>query len=59
MKGLAKKRQERGLTLRQVADALGLKYKTYCNYEYGHREPTLDTLKAIAVFFECTVDELL
>ena len=59
MKGLAKKRQERGLTLRQTANALGLKYQTYCNYEYGNREPSLNILKAIAAFFECTVDDLL
>lgn len=59
MIGLAKKRQERGLTLRQAANALGLKYQTYCNYEYGHREPQIETLKAMAVFFECTIDEIL
>ncbi len=59
MKGLAKKRQERGLTLRQAANALGLAYQTYCNYEYGHREPPIDTLKKLAAFFECSIDELL
>lgn len=59
MKGLTKKRHERGLTLRQAANALGLKYQTYCNYEYGNREPKQETLKKIATFFECTVDELL
>lgn len=59
MKGLAEKRKSKGFSLRRMADELGLTFQTYCNYEYGHREPNFETLKRIAQYFECTVDELL
>ena len=59
MKGLAEKRKERGYSLREMAEKLGLAYQTYCNYEYGNREPNFGTLKKMAEFFGCTVDELL
>lgn len=59
MKGLAEKRKALGLTLKQMAENLGIAFKTYCNYEYGWREPNLETLKRIAEYLNCSVDEIL
>lgn len=59
MKGLAKMRKEKRLTHREIANSLKLKVQTYRNYEYGFRNPKPETLKAMAKFFGCTIDELL
>lgn len=47
------------LTMKQAAEALGLPYTTYVNYEKGTREPNSETLKKIADFYKVTVDYLL
>lgn len=59
MNGLKEKRIKKGLTVAQAARALGLAFQTYCNYEYGRRQAPYLVLKAMAAFFECTIDELL
>lgn len=52
-------RENQGLTQRQVADMLSIKYSTYSNYESGKREPNLETLEAISKLYGCTVDYLM
>lgn len=47
------------LTMKQAAEALGLPYTTYVNYEKGTREPNSETLKKISDFYKVTVDYLL
>lgn len=59
MNGLKAKRNEKGLSLAEMARALGLAYQTYCNYEYGNRQAPYIVLKAMAAYFQCTIDELL
>lgn len=59
MNGLKAKREAKGLSLAQMARELGLAFQTYCNYEYGRRQASYIVLKAMAAFFECTIDELL
>ncbi len=59
MKGLIAKRKALGLTQKAAADKLGLTFRTYCNYEYGNREPNIETLKRMARFFDCSIDELI
>ena len=59
MNGLTEKRKAKGLSLAETARALGLAFQTYCNYEYGRRQAPYVVLKAMAQFFECTIDELL
>lgn len=59
MKGLIQKRKERNLTQAEMAKELNLAPQTYRNYEYGIREPKLEVLKSIAVYFNCSIDELL
>lgn len=52
-------RENHGLTQRQAADMLNIKYSTYSNYESGKREPNLETLEALSKFYNCTVDYLM
>ncbi len=59
MEGLKAKRIEKGLKQSWVANKLGVKANTISQWEKGKREPNLAMLKKIALFFECTIDELL
>ena len=52
-------RVERGLTLKQVADAVGLTRNAIANYEADIRDPSLDTLKELCIFFEVSSDYLI
>lgn len=52
-------RIERGLTLRQVAEAVGVTLRAICNYEAGTREPSFDTLRKLCLFYDVTSDYLL
>lgn len=52
-------REERCLSMKEVAAGLGLPYTTYVNYEKGLREPGAETLIRIAEFYDTTLDCLL
>lgn len=52
-------REEKGLTMKDVANCVGLPYTTYVNYEKGAREPSSETLIKIARFFDVSVDYLI
>ncbi len=56
---LKEQREEKGLTQKQVADALQLNSVTYLHYEKSQREPPLSVLADMAIFFEVSVDYLL
>ena len=58
-KTLKELRLERGLTQKQVADALNINSVTYLHYEKDQREPPLTLLADMAVFFDVSVDFLL
>lgn len=58
-KNLKELRLERGLTQKEVADALKINSVTYLHYEKDQREPPLTLLADMAVFFEVSVDYLL
>ncbi len=58
-KTLKELREERGLTQREVAEALGIHSVTYLHYEKGQREPPLSLLADMAKFYGETVDYLL
>lgn len=47
------------LNKKKMANHLGISYPTYCNYEYGNREPNLSELVRIAKVLEVTTDCLL
>ncbi|MCR4646250.1 MAG: helix-turn-helix transcriptional regulator [Oscillospiraceae bacterium] len=51
-------RYARGMTQRQVADAIGVSATSITQYESGDREPSIDKLKKLAALFDCTIDEL-
>ncbi len=51
-------RKERNFTQKNVADHLGIAERAYQNYEYGKREPNLETLIKLANYFDVTLDFL-
>ena len=55
---LLKLRTDRGLLQKDVAKATGIGLQTYQRYEYGHREPQMSTLVALADFYDLSLDEL-
>ena len=58
-KRLKELREERGLTQKQLSEALGLNSVTYLHYEKEQREPPLTLLVEFAKFFEVSTDYLL
>lgn len=52
-------RKSRKITQEKLAEKLGLARSTITMYETGGSEPDLETLKALADFFDVTVDYLL
>ena len=59
MKGLKQKRKERGMTLLQLANAIGVQQAAVSLWERGKRFPRRETLEALCVLFSCKVDDLL
>lgn len=49
-------RLEKGLTVKEVASALGMTLGAYAHYEQGVREPSIEILKKICIFFEVSSD---
>lgn len=56
---LRKLREEKGISKRKISEDLQMPYNTYCSYEYGTREPGLDSIVRIAEYYGVTTDELL
>lgn len=56
---LRKLRETKGWTQTEAAQAAGVSFRSYQNWEIGGREPRLDALKKLAEAFEVTTDELL
>lgn len=52
-------RQEKGIKQREMADILGIKLRSYQNYEGGDRRPDYEGLVALADYFNVTTDYLL
>ncbi len=55
---LKETRQKRNYTQKNVAEHLGIAERAYQNYEYGNREPNLDTLIKLADYFDVSLDFL-
>ena len=49
-------RNERHLTLRELAEYIGINYSTIACYETRKREPNIETLKKLTSFFEVSLD---
>jgi len=52
-------RESRGLTLRQLADELGVTHPHLVHIEVGRRGPSIELLIKIARYFEVSTDDLL
>lgn len=59
MEQLKKLRLSHKLTQKEVADLLGVDRTTYVKYETGKSEPTFETLRRLADYFEVTSDYLI
>ena len=57
-KTLRNRREELGLTQKQVAEMIGIAESAYQRYEYYSREPSASTACKIAKALKCTVEEL-
>lgn len=51
-------RENNHLTQRQLAEYLGLRQQTYSRYERGELIPSLDSMAALADFYDTSVDFL-
>lgn len=51
-------RREAGLTQREIAEKIGVTYRTYQNYEGGASMPQSDVLARLARFFGVSMDML-
>ena len=52
-------RKSCGLSQQTVAERLGLTRAAYANYEQGIREPSVETIKKICIFFDVSADYLI
>ena len=52
-------RKDRGITQEELAQALYVSRTAISKWESGRGYPSIDSLKAIAVYFSITIDELL
>ncbi len=52
-------REETGLTQKQLAEAINNMQRNVSNWENGSSEPDLQTLIALADYFDVSLDELL
>ncbi|MGZ9871795.1 helix-turn-helix domain-containing protein [Priestia endophytica] len=55
---IRKLRKERGMTLRDLSDALGIPFTTLGNYEREDRQPNFETFQVIADYFNVSIDFL-
>lgn len=51
-------RNDRKVTQKQLAEALGITIRTVTHYENGSREPNIATLTALADYFDVSLDYL-
>lgn len=52
-------REQKGVTQKEVADAIGCTATVYSRYERGEREPDISTLCSLADYFEVSTDVLI
>lgn len=52
-------RRKRELTQSQLAEVLGVRQTTICQWENGNRNPSIKMCKKLADVFGVTVDELI
>lgn len=58
-KKLKELREEHGKTQEEIANVLGVKVQVYQRYEYGTREPKIDVVRKLALYYGISSDEIL
>ena len=56
---LKEQRNEKGYTLKYVAEQLNVTIRSICRYESGEREPSIDMLKKLCDFYDVSADYLI
>lgn len=51
-------RKDRGVTQKEIASSVGVSEVSYQRFEYGTVRPSLETLIALADYFEVSLDYL-
>ena len=59
MTNLQRMRKEKGMSQKELADALGVTQGTVSAWESGRWDPTVENLRAVAKVLGVTVDELI
>ncbi len=59
MNGLRILRFQKRLTLKQLADKIGVSVNTVNSWEYGRRKPSFKNMQKLAEFFNCKIDDLI
>lgn len=59
MPNLKQYREEKGLSQKELGDMVGVSEASISNYERGIREPSFDTLCALADIFDVSLDMLI
>lgn len=54
-----KYRELRELTQENIADAIGISRQSVSKWENGNSEPDIETIKQLALIFDCSTDQLL
>lgn len=52
-------RKDKGKTLKEIAEEIGISVSAYSNYEQGIRQPSYEILKKICIYYEVSADYLL
>ena len=52
-------REQKGVTQKEVADAIGCTATVYSRYERGEREPDIAMLCSLADYFRVSVDSII
>ena len=58
MERLKKLRQEKNMTMKQMAELLGMVLRNYQRYETGEADPPLSKAVALADYFDVSLDYL-
>lgn len=52
-------RKSKKISMQQLADEIGLSRATLSHYENGNRLPEFENIIKLALYFECSIDELI
>ena len=52
-------REQKGVTQKEVATAIGCTSTVYSRYERGEREPDISTLCSLADYFKVSIDSII